>query len=89
MERAFKMAMKIFLLLTGSVMLLGGGICVATNVFFAIPNLFRQDVWLYLMLMGISGLIAWAGWGVIKLSGITQPLKSRSEAELTKDSDGN
>lgn len=89
MERVFKMAMKVFLLLIGSVMLFGGGICVATNIFFAIPNLFRQDVWLYLMLMGISGLIAWAGWGAIKLSGITQSLKSGSETKLTKDSDGN
>lgn len=85
----FKMAIKILLLLIGSVMLFGGGICVATNIFFALQNVFRQGVWLFLMLMSISGLIAWAGWGAIKLSGITQSLKSGNEDELPKDSDEN
>ena len=62
MGQALKRAMKIVLLLTGSVMLLGGGFCVATNLFFAIPSMFQQAIMLYLVLMSISALIAWLGW---------------------------
>ena len=91
MGKIFKMAMKVFLLLTGSAMLFGGGICVATNIFLALPNLFNQGVWLYLILMSISGLIAWAGWGAIKMSGIGRPIKTIEEekSKVGEDSDAN
>lgn len=49
-------------------MLLGGGICVATNIMFAAPTLFQPDTYIYLTLMSISALAAWFGWVIIKFA---------------------
>jgi hypothetical protein len=81
MKQVFKMAAKIFLLLTGSVMLLGGGICAAMDAFFAIGNGFKSEGMFLLVLMVIACLIAWAGWMAIKLSGIFHSQTSSNEIE--------
>lgn len=83
-----KIALKVILILIGGAMLLGGGICVATNAAFIIPSLFHTEVTLYLMLMAISGAVAAAGWGLLKLSGVMKPPRpvQTTESEKTKDS---
>lgn len=88
---ALKALMKIMLILAGGLMLIGGGLCVVSNAFFAIPNLFRQEVMLYLMLMGVSALIAVIGWWLLKLSGVMKSSKSGQETAsiTTEDSDAN
>lgn len=63
MPQAIKMALKVILLLLGSTMLFGGGICVATNIFFAGTGSFDSII---LLLMTISALVAWAGWWLLK-----------------------
>jgi hypothetical protein len=65
MDQALKLAAKIILILIGGVMLFGGGICVATNIMFAAPRLFHADIFTYLILMGISALVAWLGYKLI------------------------
>jgi hypothetical protein len=62
-------------------MLLGGGICVATDMYLAIRGLLfkQQDYFMYVALLIaliVSALIATAGWGVVKLSGIMQSNKN-------------
>jgi hypothetical protein len=74
MEQVFKMVMKVFLLLTGIVMLLGGGICAVSNTYLMFAN-YRAEP-LFLLLLGLSCLIAWAGWAAIKFSGIGQSRNS-------------
>ncbi|MBA4382798.1 MAG: hypothetical protein C0406_09560 [Sideroxydans sp.] len=66
MDRVFTMAIKILLLLIGGGMLLGGGFCVVTNVIFLGPSMFERAMLLYMVLMGISALVAWLGWKLIR-----------------------
>jgi hypothetical protein len=81
MAQALKMIFKVFLLLTGGVMLLGGGICAAMDTYFAVTNGFRADSGFILMFAVVSALIAWAGWWVIQLSGILKGSRSGSESD--------
>lgn len=85
MGQAFKMAMKIFLLLAGSVMLVGGGICAVTDAYFAVASKFRPGsgfgIGFPILLAAVASLIAWAGWWAIKFSGIGQSKRSAKEAE--------
>lgn len=64
-----KMFLKIMLIFIGGAMLLGGGICVVTNIAFMVPNLPHGEVQLFLVLGGISAAVAAVGWVLIKLSG--------------------
>lgn len=68
MLQTLKIALKISLLIIGSIMLLGGCICVTSNIIFALPNLFQQTIILFLILMGISALVAWLGWKIIRFA---------------------
>lgn len=79
------MIMKIFLILVGGAMLFGGGICVATNAILAISGLFSQGV---LVLMGISALVAWGGWGLIRLSDSFKSGK-KTDSESARDTESN
>lgn len=85
MEQAFKMAMKIFLLLVGSVMLVGGGICAVTDAYFAVVSVFRPgsgfDNGFLILLTVVALLIAWAGWWAIKFSGFGQAMRPRAQAK--------
>ncbi len=85
MEQAFKMAMKIFLLLVGSVMLVGGGICAVTDAYFAVVSAFRPGGGFgngfLILLTVVALLIAWAGWWAIKFSGFGQTKRSPKEVE--------
>lgn len=82
-----KFALKVILILIGGAMLLGGGICVATNAAFIIPSLFHKEVTLYLMLMAVSAAVAAAGWGLLKLSGVMKPPRPVQNAEPAKMND--
>lgn len=89
-RRAFMMFIKIFLILIGSVMLLGGGICAATNTILGLQNLsLKGDSSLFLLLFVISVMSALMGCGLIWLSGITKPSKfgKNTESSPAKDLD--
>jgi TRAP-type C4-dicarboxylate transport system permease small subunit len=81
MGKVFKVVIKIFLIVVGGVMLVGGGICVASNMLFALPNLFHPGAWMYFILGGISALVAWGGWGMIKLAGWGKSDKRETEKD--------
>ena len=70
MAQVFKTLTKILLMFFGATMLLGGGVCVATNVVFTVSSLFPPDpvIGLSLLLMGVSGVFAWTGWTLLKYS---------------------
>ena len=61
--QTINIAIKVILLLLGSTMLFGGGICVATNIFFAGTGAFDSVI---LLLLAISVLVAWIGWWLLK-----------------------
>lgn len=58
---------RTMLLVLGSLMLFGGGMCVVTNLVFAFGNL--NDLTFAFTLLSISAGVAWAGWGIVKLTG--------------------
>jgi membrane protein implicated in regulation of membrane protease activity len=68
MKKILKATLKFTLLFVGGIMLFGGGICVTSNIIFALPNPFQQTNILLLLLMGISALCAWLGWKLIQFA---------------------
>lgn len=57
-----KMIAKGILLFIGSVMLLGGGICVVTDTFFLLTS---GQIFI-LIWLGVAALVALVGWGIVK-----------------------
>lgn len=79
---ALKLVLKVILILAGSVMLAGGGLCAASNVFFAVPNLGR-DISIFVVLFGISVAVAAVGWLLLELAGVGWVRKSRNRNKST------
>ncbi len=71
---------RIILIFVGSVLLLGGGICVATNSMFIVSSGFRGDVLVFLVLMAISAAVGAAGFGILVAAGVIR-LRSRKKDE--------
>lgn len=62
-----KIIAKVFLFITGCVLLLGGGVCTLSNSYFAIFGVFNQQWALLAVLMTLSMLAMGAGWKLITL----------------------
>jgi hypothetical protein len=80
---SIRMAMKILLLLTGIMMLLGGGMCAVSNAYVSIASGLGGYGGIALMLMAISCLTAWLGWVAIKRSNI-KLFRQENAAEETE-----
>jgi hypothetical protein len=68
------------MLMTGGLMLMGGGICAASNALFMVGN--ARAFPMLAMLFLVSCLVAWAGWWVIKISGTAQPKRSTNKSTI-------
>ena len=75
MMRILKIFLKIILIITGSMLLLGGGFCMLTNVYFISP--------LTIFLVPVMALIAWLGWLLLKWAGVWRYFATRNNATPT------
>jgi TRAP-type C4-dicarboxylate transport system permease small subunit len=85
MNQILRTLTKALLIFFGALMLLGGGVCVASNAYFTVASLLHPGVailW-FLVLMGISGGFALTGWKLLQLSGVTR--QSKSEQKVTAE----
>lgn len=71
--------LKAVLILIGGVLVLGGGMCVVSNVYFTLiqPSL----ILLTGLLLAICGTAIWGGWAILKATGVVQSKKQQPDIE--------
>jgi len=69
---------KVLAVLLGGAMLLGGGICVATDMMIIVTSGIRnfQGISFLLGMMAISAVVAWVGWVLIKSARTDEPAQT-------------
>ena len=86
-ERDMKTVVKIVTVLLGLTMLLGGGICVATDTMIIVMNGTRnfQGILFMLPILAVAAAITWGGWALLKSVKTDVSSQSIDQASGTTD----